>query len=194
MPSGHHKIGMVQFQRQDIRFFKDGTILLHNTPLPQLRAADGVRIYINNQKNGQRGSSTIYHMARPGAFCPVKALAARTHHLYCLAPTDDSLPISFVAPGTHILSAQITLAIHESVVLSGLLNLGYSVTGVSAHSLWASGAMALRLNNAGKDLIKKLGHWSSLTWLIYIHAQTSSLTAGLSKQMVVHHVFYNVGS
>ena len=54
--------------------------------------------------------------------------------------------------------------------------------------------MALRLDNVGEDLIKKLGRWSSSTWLTYIHAQISSLTAGLSERMVVHHVFYNVGS
>jgi hypothetical protein len=87
------------------------------------------------------------------------------------------------------------LAVRESVVLSGLLNLGYySVARVSAHSLRASGAMALGLDDVGEDLIKKLGQWSSLTWLTYIHAQISSLTAGLSERMVVHHVFYNVGS
>jgi integrase len=136
----------------------------------------------------------MYYTARPSAFCPVKALAACTHHLYCLAPDDDSLPISFVAPGTHISSAQITLAVRESVVLSGLLNSGYSVARVSAHSLRASGAMALRLDDVGEDLIKKLGRWSSSTWLTYIHAQISSLTAGLSERMFVHHVFYNVGS
>jgi hypothetical protein len=55
--------------------------------------------------------------------------------------------------------------------------------------------MALRLDELGKDLIKKLGRWSSLTWLSnYIDALISSLTPGLSEHMVVHHVFYNVGS
>jgi hypothetical protein len=44
------------------------------------------------------------------------------------------------------------------------------------------------------DLIKNLGHWSSSTWLTYIHGQISSLTADLSERMVIHHVFYNVGS
>jgi hypothetical protein len=193
MSSGRQKTRTVQFRRQDIRFFKDGSILPHNTPLPQLREADGVRLYIDNQKNGQRGS-TMYHTARPDSFCPVKALAARTHHLYGLAPNDASLPISFVAPGTHISSAHITLAVRESVVLSGLLNSGYSVARVSAHSLRASGAMALCLDGVGEDLIKKLGRWSSSTWLTYIHSQISSLTAGLSERMVVHRVFYNVGS
>jgi hypothetical protein len=54
--------------------------------------------------------------------------------------------------------------------------------------------MALHLNDVGKDLIKHLDQWSSSTWLTYIHAEISSLTAGLSERMVVHHVTYNVGS
>jgi integrase len=193
MPSARTKTRTIQFRRQDVRFFLNGAVLPHTTPLIRLQDADAVRLYIDNQKNGQRGS-TMHHTARAGPFCPVKALARRVHCLYSMAPLDASLPLSFVAPGTHISSAQITLAVRESVVLAGLLNSGYSPTRVSAHSLRASGAMALRLNGVGEDLIKKLGRWSSSTWLTYIHAQISSLTAGLSERMVVHHVFYNVGS
>jgi hypothetical protein len=193
MPSARTKTRTVQFRRQDVRFFKNGAILPHCTPLPELRQADAVRLYIDNQKNGDRGS-TMHHTSRPGTFCPVKTLANRVAHLYAMAPADASMPISFVAPMNHVSSAQITLAVRESVILGGLLNSGYSPSRVSAHSLRASGAMALRLNNVGEDLIKKLGRWSSSTWLTYIHAQISSLTAGLSERMVIHHVFYNVGS
>ena len=116
----------------------------------------------------------MHHTAHTSPFCPVKALANWVHHLYSLAHGDASLPISFVAPGDHILSTHITLAVRESIILGGLLNCGYSPSRVSAHSLQASGAMALRLNNVGEDLIKKLGRWLSSTWLTYIHAQISS--------------------
>jgi integrase len=136
----------------------------------------------------------MHHTARPRSFCPVKALANRVHFLFSVAPLNASLPISLAQPGNHVHSDHITLAVRESVVLAGLLNSGYNPTRVSAHSLRASGAMALRLNNVGEDLIKKLGRWSSSTWLTYIHAQISSLTAGLSERMVIHHVFYNVGN
>jgi integrase len=193
MPTSRSRTRTVQFRRKDVRFFKQGNILPHNTPLDELRTADAARLYLDNQKNGQRGS-TMHHTARPGSFCPVKALANRVHYLYTLAPLNDALPISLAAPGTHVSSSHITLAVRESVVLAGLLNSGYNPTCVSAHSLRASGAMALRLNNVGEALIKKLGRWSSSTWLTYIHAQISSLTAGLSERMVIHHVFYNVGS
>jgi integrase len=193
MPTTKTKRRTVQFRRKDVRFFKAGNILPHSSSLETLRGADAVRLFLDNQKNGQRGA-TMHHTALLGPFCPVKALANRVHHLFQIAPTHPELPISFVGLGSHVTSYNITLAVRESVVLSGLLNSGYSPARVSAHSLRASGAMALRLNGVGEDIIKKLGRWSSSTWLTYIHAQISTLTAGLSERMVVHHVFYNVGS
>jgi hypothetical protein len=193
MPTSRTKSRTVQFRRQDVHFFKDGKILPHSSSLETLRNADAARLYLDNQQNGQRGA-TMHHTARPTSFCPVKALANRVHHLFQLAPANPELPLSFVGLGSHVTSSHITLAVRESVVLSGLLNSGYSPSRVSAHSLRASGAMALRLDNVGKDIIKKLGSWSSSTWLTYIHAQISSLTAGLSERMAIHHVFYNVGS
>jgi hypothetical protein len=193
MNSSHSKTRTVQFRRQDVRFFSNGNVLPHSATLAELQKADGVRLYLDNQKNGQRGS-TMFHSALDQPFCPVKALARRTHYLYSIAPEDASLPISYVRTMHHITTADITLAVRESVVLSGLLNSGYSPSRVSPHSLHASGAMALRLNKAGEDLIKKLGRWSSSTWLTYIHGQISSLSAGLSEKMTIHHVLYNVGS
>jgi hypothetical protein len=94
----------------------------------------------------------------------------------------------------QVTTADITLDLRESVILSGLLDSGYSPLRVSAHSLQASGAMALRLINVGKDFIKQLGRWSSFTWLTYIHSQISLLCAGLLEKMTIHHVFHNVGS
>jgi hypothetical protein len=152
----------VQFRRQDVQFFKNGSILPHSSTLNTLREADAAQLYLDNQKNGQRGA-TMHHTARPSSFCPVKALANWIHHLYQIAPASRELPISLVNVGTHVTSSHIMLAVRESVVLSRLLNLGYSLSRVSAHSLQASGAMALPLDNVCKDLIKKLGRWLSST-------------------------------
>jgi integrase len=193
MPTSRTKTRTVQFRRQDVRFFKTGQVVPHSVPLAELRQADSVRLYIDNQKNGQRGS-TMHHTATLDMFCPVKALANRVHTLHAVAPQDARLPISLVPNSPHITATDVTRAVRESVLLSGLLNAGYSPTRVSAHSLRASGAMALKLNGVDGDLIMKLGRWSSTTWLTYIHSQISSLTAGLSEKMTVHHVFYNVGS
>jgi hypothetical protein len=166
----------------------------HSAPLATLLQCEGVSLYLNHQKNSQRGS-TMYHTTVTRDFCPVKALAHSIHMLYNVDPLDAGLPLSFMTVGSHVTLTQITRALREGVVLACLLNAGYSPARVSAHSLQASGAMALRLNDVGEDLIKKLGHWSSLTWLTYsIHSQILSLSAGLSERMCIHHVFYNVGN
>jgi hypothetical protein len=78
----------------------------------------------------------MHHTACLSLFCPVKALENRVHHLYQLAPANPELPISLVSPGSHNVTwSHITLAVRESVVLSGLLNAGYSPSRVSAQSL-----------------------------------------------------------
>jgi hypothetical protein len=93
MPLQQTHTDTVQFRLQDVRFFQAGSILSHHTPMVQLRQADAVRLYIDNQKNGQRGS-TMHHTARAGPFCPVKALANRVTHLYSIAWAMVPLPLS----------------------------------------------------------------------------------------------------
>jgi hypothetical protein len=79
MPTSCSCTRTVQFRQKDVQFFKHGNILPHNTPLDELQTADAAQLYIDNQKNGQRGS-TLYHAARPGSFCPIKALENRVHY------------------------------------------------------------------------------------------------------------------
>jgi hypothetical protein len=132
MPTSRTKTRTVQFRRQDVnvRFFKTGQVVQHSVPLAELRQAGSVRLYIDNQKNGQRGS-TMHHTATLDAFCPVKALANRVHTLHAVAPQDARLPISLVPNSPHITATDVTRAVRESVLLSGLLNAGYSPTRVS---------------------------------------------------------------
>jgi hypothetical protein len=127
MPTSRSKTSTVQFCCQDVRFFQNGTVVLHSAPLAILRQANSVRLYIDNQKNGQRGS-TMHHTTTVNHFCPVKALANRGHSLYRIAPQDASLPISYVPNASHVTAPNITWAICESAVLSGLLNSRYSPT------------------------------------------------------------------
>jgi hypothetical protein len=158
MPPSRTKTRTVQFCHQDVRFFKDGKVVPHSMPLAKLRAASSFWLYIDNQKNGQRGS-TMHHTATADTFCPVKALANRVNTFYQVSPLNNSLPISLVLNANHITALDVTRAVRESMLLAGLLNLGYSPACLSAHSLHASGAMALKLNGVDGDLIMKLGRW-----------------------------------
>jgi hypothetical protein len=54
---------------------------------------------------------------------------------------------------------------------------------IGTHSLRAPGAMALKLQGVSDSTIMKIGRWTGLTFLTYIHTQTGALIAGLSQQM-----------
>ena len=60
---------------------------------------------------------------------------------------------------------------------------GYDLTRIGAHSLRASGAMALKLNGYDKETIMKIGRWSSDTFLTYIHSQIAALTMGVAAMI-----------
>mgnify|MGYP000288015905 CR=1 FL=1 len=53
MTSSRSKTGTVQFRRQEVRFFSNGNGLPHSATLSQIQQADGVCLYLDNQKNGQ---------------------------------------------------------------------------------------------------------------------------------------------
>lgn len=52
--------------------------------------------------------------------------------------------------------------------------------------------MALKLNGADRDIIKKLGRWSSDTFLLYIHEQIGEVTKGWAQKMATSIPFHNV--
>ena len=104
----------------------------HTTPLAEIQKADNVRLYLYNNKNRQQGS-TMYHSATNHTFCSVKYLANHNHNLYSIAPEDVIIPIIYTGNIKHITTANITLEVSESIVLSRLLNSGNSLLRISAH-------------------------------------------------------------
>jgi hypothetical protein len=148
-----------------------------------LLQADSVTLWMDNQKNGQRGA-TIHHTACPGWFCPVKALARRV----------DTTPLSFVHTGLHVLASHITVLVHRAAIETNLVAQGYDLKRVSTHSLRASGAMALKLQGVDNLLIMKLGRWTGPTFLTYIHSQIGALNTGLATRMAVRVHFVSVAS
>jgi integrase len=71
---------------------------------------------------------------------------------------------------------------------------GYDLRHISPHSLRASGTMQLALNGISDSMIQKLGHWSSSTWLQYIHSQISCLTRSISSRMATPVLDVNIGT
>ena len=74
----------------------------------------------------------------------------------------------------------------------GLQAQGINPNQVASHSLRSGGAMALHLNGVSDNVIKKLGRWSSDTFLIYIHEQIAVFSKGLSTKMSNEIPFHNV--
>ena len=53
--------------------------------------------------------------------------------------------------------------------------------------------MALKLAGEEDSTIKRVGRWSSETFITYIHSQIGALTAGLSEKMARRIFFQNIG-
>jgi hypothetical protein len=83
--------------------------------------------------------------------------------------------------------------VREAARLTGLTDHGYDIKRIGAHSLRASGTMALKLDGVDADSIMKVGRWTSSTFLVNIHSQIAALNAGLAQRMVRPVYFQNVG-
>ena len=84
-------------------------------------------------------------------------------------------------------------AIKAAVDRLDLKKHGFQVSQISSHSLRAGGEMALHLNNIPTHTIRKMGRWSSDTFLDYIHEQIAVFSAGLSTAMGKSILFHNIG-
>lgn len=175
----------------DIRFWQGQTLLPLTSGAASLAAASSVTLMIDNQKNGQRGD-TIHQEACASEFCPVRSIAARVSAI--LAQNMPlTTPLSYVQPGMYVHPPDILLAVRRGARLARLEASGYQLSRIGAHSLRASGAMALWLSGHGPEAIMKLGRWRTQTFLTYIHSQIAALTTGTSRKMGRPVSFHNVG-
>jgi hypothetical protein len=84
-------------------------------------------------------------------------------------------------------------AVRWGATLDTLISRGYTIDRVSSHSLRAGGAMAMKFSGASDSTIMRVGRWSSLTYLTYIHSQIGALMAGVAWKMLKAFRFQNVG-
>ena len=68
---------------------------------------------------------------------------------------------------------------------------GIKVADVGSHPIRAGGAMAMKLNGCDLITITKTGHWTSLTFLTYIHNQIAHLGANISQRMAQQVPFFS---
>ena len=63
---------------------------------------------------------------------------------------------------------------------------------MGTHSFRAGGAMAIKFSSGNRDDTKKMGRWSSDTFLMYIHNQIAEYTEGWTEKMATPRSFFNL--
>ena len=102
-----------------------------------------------------------------------------------LTPIEAAAGLQFLADHYELTHAEAAKRIGKDV-------LGFFHTDIGTHSIRASGAMQLFLNDVSEAQLKKIRRWKSATWLSYIHSQIAAISEGLSCRMVRPVVYYNI--
>ncbi len=186
----------VNFRIKDVGFFKNNKQLPRNSPLHILQTADSCTLKISNQKNGRMGQ-TIHHKAVPNLESrPIKALARRVHHILQNGgkPNHPICQYHHQGKTAYITPKDMINGVRTAVQDLHLQKVGIAPDLVGVHSLRAGGAMALKLHGASDTTIMKMGRWTSLTFLEYIHNQIGYLSENLSEQMSTALPFENIAA
>jgi hypothetical protein len=184
-----------QFSVQNVGFFKNDRIVPRNSTLEVLLSCDAATLKITNQKNGRMGE-TVHQKANGTEACPVKALAYLVHHILSNDGTEDRLLCDYKTDDSwhSIMSSDIIACVRTAAKLLQLQRQGIDPDLIGAHSLRAGGAMALRLHGYEDTVIMKMGRWTSLTFLQYIHTQIAHLATDISQKMSMPLPFLNIAS
>ena len=184
-----------QFRLGDVRLWQNNTLIPHDAPLEILLQAESATLKLDNQKNGIRGA-LVHHTAVSGERCPVKALARRVYHLNGKgAGKQEPLRTYYDHLGRgNVTEGDIVKTVRVAAAALGLRAQGFQEERLGSHSLRAGGAMALKLHGYDDTTIMKMGRWTSLTFLQYIHNQIAHLSHDISKKMSIALPFVNVAA
>ena len=173
----------VPLRRQDIKLWRNKSLLSHTLPLQELEQADAVTIFLDNQKNGFRGA-TLHHTASGNTLCPVRCAARLVHQIAAL-PESTGLGTYVLPNGAvrQVTASEIRSAVQMGAVGDNLEAMGYDIARIGSHSLRSGGATHLKLCGYDETTIKKLGRWSSNTYLRYIQTMIGELSAGIATAM-----------
>ena len=136
----------------------------------------------NQSEEWQNGGNNPPTCNKPD-FCPIKATARRIHHILINKGKDTALICDYFNASSNTWN-QITQTDMLKHLRSTVSNLKMETSGITpdlvgVHSFRAGGAMALKLNGASDTTIMKMGRWTSLTFLQYIHNQIAHLSNDL---------------
>ena len=128
--------------------------------------------------------------------CAVKALAQIVREILQDGGTDDTLLCAFKSQDEWLLveSSHVVAMVRDVATNLGLAKQAIDPDLIDAHSLCAGGAMALKLHGYDDTTIMKMGRWTSLTFLQYIHNQIAHLSKDISRKMSIELPFVNVAA
>ena len=185
------------FRVRDVTLWNNTIILDHSLPIETLLLrCTAATLRISNQKNGKRNQA-IHHEATPASTCPTRALIRRIKHITAHTSNQNAIISTYfeshTKTGRVMRATDINAALKATVLRLDMKKHGFEAAQISSHSLRAGGAMALHLNKVPTHTIRKMGRWSSDTFLDYIHEQIAVFSAGLSTAMGSTIFYHNIG-
>jgi len=185
----------VPLRRQDIKLWRNSVILSHSEPLAVLLTADAVTICLENQKNGHKNATLHHTTSGDAALDPVRSAARLVFEIQQRAATTPIGTYTDAAGAVRqVQAADVRAALRTGAIGDNLEAHGYDLSRIGSHSLRSGGAMHLKLAGYDDGIIKKLGRWSSNTYLHYIQTQIGEFSAGIARNMARVLRFHNVGA
>ena len=141
---------------------------------------------------------TIHQYAINKQHCPVKATAYRIFHILnnggdtknYICDVFDKINQKWI----QITPKAMLKGIRQAAQTLNLDKTGINPDLIGVHSLRAGGAMALKLQGETDTTIMKMGRWTSLTFLQYIHNQIAHLNKNISQKMSKKIHFQNIAA
>ncbi|GFH56601.1 hypothetical protein CTEN210_13077 [Chaetoceros tenuissimus] len=177
-----------QFTVADVGFWKDKKVLSRKE----------ATLKITNQKNGKMGQTIHHSKADKANVNAVAELNEKVHHLLSNRGNKSQLLSYYWDDASKqwqtVTPKDMITEIRTCIKILGLDKAGIDPDLVGVHSLRADGAMTLKLAGIDDIMIMKMGHWSGLTFTMYIHNQIGHLSKGLAEKMATTHDFTNIAA
>jgi hypothetical protein len=164
--------------KQNLVFFKEGKILPHDHLF--LETADSFTVSFEFRKRDDCDDQVTQFATKHPLFCPVKIAARRVP-----ATRPPSTQLLSVWMGDGVTSTPVRDSLSYAISSprrGGPFDL-YS-DDVDLHSLRASAAISMYLNDVPVVTIMLLGRWSSNAFLRYIRPQVQQFSRGVASKMM----------
>ena len=178
------------FRWRDVQLWQNLIRLPIDLPFWELQQrCTSITLCIENQKTGRKHTPINHHRLprnhESAELCPILAILRRLRNSRANPNFLNEVITTYNdTTGSHTIRATtITKALKAAVTALNLQAIGVYPTQVSTHSLRLGGATAMFLNGVDEITIKKMGRWSSDTFLIYIQEQLSLFSKGISEKM-----------